>query len=115
MNPDERSKESLSPFSWQNSAAILFCALCAILFFYFLIKYALVILLPFIIAWALALLIDPISSKLSKRTVISKKALSCILMALLLTLLFSLLTLTVNRIAARVVGIGQRQPRICHS
>jgi len=99
MNPDERSKESLSPFSWQNSAAILFCALCAILFFYFLIKYALVILLPFIIAWALALLIDPISSKLSKRTVISKKALSCILMALLLTLLFSLLTLTVNRIA----------------
>lgn len=98
MNPIERSKNPYSQHNWQNIAAILFCVLFAILFFYCLIKHAFVILLPFILAWSLALIIDPISDRLVKKTIVSKKVISCVLMALLLTLLFSLLTLAINRL-----------------
>lgn len=95
---DHRNDASNSRLSRQDIAATLFCIICAVFIFYVLIKYALIILLPFIISWALSMIIEPLSVRLSKRLPLSKRAASCFLMILLLSLILSLLMLAIDRV-----------------
>lgn len=95
MNNPEQKGRSLD---WQGIASLLFCVIVALLALYFIAKYALVILLPFIIAWGLALVTDPISRRLSERLKINKKLCSVLLTSLLLALIFTLMTLAVDRL-----------------
>ena len=83
---------------WKGTAAFLFCLLVAAAAIYFALRYALAIFLPFVIAWGLALVIDPISSRLSARLHLKKKPLSAFLTAILIALVFLILTWTVSRL-----------------
>ena len=90
-------KENTS-IDWQRVAAFLFCVLFAAAAIYLAFKYLLVIFLPFIIAWGVSLMVNPLASRLSKKLKIKKKPLSVILTSLLLTLIFLLLIWGVNRL-----------------
>ena len=92
---DEKIIEKID---WKAVAAFLFCVLFAAAAVYVAIKYAFPILLPFIIAWALSLVTDPIAERLSKRLKIGKKPLSVLLTAALLALIFLILSRAVTRL-----------------
>ena len=96
MNGNDK-KDNFS-IDWQRTASILFCILFAALAIYLVFKYLLLIFLPFIIAWGISLITNPLASKLSKRLKIKKKPLSAILTSLLLALIFILLVWGVNKL-----------------
>ncbi len=84
--------------SWSERAGKTFCILCLILGIYLVIKYALVVLLPFLIAWSLALITSPLAKKMSKSFGISRRFSSAFLTVVLLgglalTLYFAALSL----------------------
>lgn len=83
---------------WKSTASFLFCLLFAVAAIYFTLKYALAVFLPFVIAWGLSLVIDPISSKLARRLKLRKKPLSAFLTAILIALVFLTLTWAVSRL-----------------
>ena len=83
---------------WQRTASILLCVLFAALAIYLAFKYLLLIFLPFIIAWGVSLIINPLASGLSKKLGIRKKPLAAILTSLLLALICILLVWGVNRL-----------------
>jgi sporulation integral membrane protein YtvI len=83
---------------WKGTAAFLFCLSVAAAAIYFTFKYALAVFLPFVIAWGLSLVIDPISSKLAHRLKLRKKPLSAFLTAILIALVFLILTWTAGRL-----------------
>lgn len=95
MNDIEKKGRSTD---WQGFASLLFCLIIALLALYFIAKYALVIFLPFIIAWGLALITNPIACRLSERLKIKKKICSAVLTSLLLALAFTLVFLAIDRL-----------------
>ena len=95
MNDFERKSRAVDR---QGIAALLFCGIVALAALYFIFRYALGIFLPFIIAWALALMTEPLSRRLSERLKISKKLCAAVITSLLLALIFTLLTLAFDRL-----------------
>ena len=95
MNRDGKGIEKIE---WKTVAAFLFCVLFAAAAVYAAIKYALPIFLPFLIAWGLSLITDPLAERLSRRLKIQKKPLSAFFMAILLALVFLILTWAVSRL-----------------
>ena len=82
----------------KSTAALLFCIAFAAVAIYLIFKYVFFIFLPFIIAWGLSLIINPISTRLSKKFGIKKRPLSAILMSLLLTFVFLMLGWGISRL-----------------
>ena len=92
---------------WKSLASMLFCiAFFGILVFLFF-KYVFVVLVPFFIAWGIALPIYPIACKFSKRTGISRKICSFILMLIFLSLVILLLFWLGNRILFELQRFGE--------
>ena len=84
--------------SWNERAGRIFCFLCLGVGAYLILKYALGVFLPFIIAWGLAILTKPLAQKLSDKLKISRKICAYALTLLLLGALAGLLYLAVNRL-----------------
>ena len=88
----------MEKIDYRGLAAKLFCfsvfALIAILFFKYLLSYT----VPFIIAWGIAYLVYPVAVKLGKKTKISRKIWSFLLVFFILLTLLSLMFLIGNRI-----------------
>lgn len=84
--------------SWSERAGKIFCFLCLFGGIFLIIKYALGIFLPFIIAWGLAILIKPIAHKVSVALKIPRKLCSAILTILLIAILGGILYLAINRL-----------------
>lgn len=76
----------------------------ALLVFVFF-KYLLKLLLPFIVAWGVALCIRPLAEILHKRTRISKKILSIILVVLLLLIIGAFLFFVIDKLLFEFQGI----------
>lgn len=95
MNRDGKGIEKIE---WKTVAAFLFCVLFAAAAVYAAIKYALPVFLPFIIAWGLSLITDPLAERLSRQLKLRKKPVSAFLMAVLLALVFLFLTWAVSRL-----------------
>ncbi len=70
--------------------------------FYFLMKHLFVAFLPFLIGWALAFSIRPVCIRLSKRLPIGERALRCILVILILSVFFFLVSISVWLISREV-------------
>ena len=84
--------------AWSERAGRLFWFLCIGVGAFLLLKYALSVFLPFIIAWGLAILTKPLAVKLSKKLKISRKICAYALTLLLLGILAGILYLAVNRL-----------------
>lgn len=85
---------------WQRLASMLFCILFAIALFLFIGKYLLIAVLPFLIAWATALLLRPPTSWLAEKSGLPRKLCATVLLLLVFLLVGGLLTLAVNRLLA---------------
>lgn len=83
---------------WQESAAVIFCIMAAVLGGWFFLKYLLGIMLPFIVAWVVAMAVAPSAGWLSKKTGISKKTCSVVLLVIFLGIIISLLVLLARRL-----------------
>lgn len=83
---------------WKTLAAILFCiaffGVLAILFF----RYVIAIFFPFLIAWGIAMPIYPVASAMSKKTGISRRICSFILLLVVILLIILLVFLIGNRL-----------------
>lgn len=92
---------------WKNIASILFCIVFfgALVFLFF--RYVFVILLPFLIGWGIAAPIHPTALRISKRTGISKKVCSFILLLLIVLLAGFLLFRIGNRIVMELERAGE--------
>lgn len=89
-------------------AAILVCIFLGIAFLYFFFKYGLSILLPFLIGWLVALAIVPLAKKLAGKGEKRSKAVSVILLLLLLSLVVFLLVLAFDRLIFEVRRLMER-------
>lgn len=83
---------------WQKTASILFCALVAVGLFFLVGKYVIAIVMPFLIAWAVALVVCPAANAVAARTHLPRKLSAVVLLLLLFGLVAVLLTLGVNRL-----------------
>ena len=84
--------------AWSERAGKWFCFLAVGVGIYVVIKYSFGIFLPFIIAWGLAMLTNPIAKKLSDRLHLSRKLCSGVLTLILLCILAGVVYLAVNRL-----------------
>lgn len=84
---------------WQKNAAILFCITVIAGGFFLVGRYVLVIVIPFLIAWAIALLLRPTADKLSKKIHLPKKLTAALLLLTVFSLLSIFLALGINRLA----------------
>lgn len=83
---------------WAKLASVLFCTL-AIGFLVFLVgKYALAIVMPFIIAWVMALLIHPMAEFVSRKLKISTRLCAAVMLVVLFLLLGFLIVVSVDRL-----------------
>lgn len=88
----------MEKIDYKNLAAKLFClcvfVLIGILFFKYLFSYT----VPFLIAWGIGYMIYPLAVKINKKTKISRKICSIVLVFLLLIIFLSLVFLLGNRL-----------------
>lgn len=84
--------------AWSERAGKIFCFLSVGLLLYIVIKYALGIFLPFLIAWGLAILTKPLAKKLSDSLRIPRKLCSITLTFLLLSAFAGILYIAINRL-----------------
>lgn len=92
---------------WKTLAAKIFCISVFALLIFLFFKYVFVFLLPFFIAWGIALPIYPLAMKISKRTGIPRKICSFILLLVLLSVVILLLFLIGNRILFELQRLGE--------
>ena len=90
---------------YKRILVLAFYAVLGIILIYIFFKYLLDLLLPFIIAWLVALAIRPIAESVSKRTGISKKVASVILVILLLALMGGVLFYILDKLIFEFSGI----------
>lgn len=81
-----REHEKRSEMWWQTLAAKVFVGLVALLGGYLLFRYAVGILLPFLIACALGAAVHPLATRVSGRTRVPQGLCAAVLMILMLTL-----------------------------
>lgn len=81
-----------------RAAAWIVCAAGVFVGGYWLLKIGLPLLLPFLLAWGMALMLRPLAGKMSTHTHIPHRVCAFLLMLLTLLLLGLLLTLAVNRL-----------------
>lgn len=93
---------------WQKSAAVLFCVSVAAVGFFLIGKYVFAIAVPFLIAWATALLIRPLADRLAKKTGLPPKLAAVLLLIILFLLLSTLLVLGINRLANELARLLDR-------
>ena len=107
-NLNIKKRESSQKSDWKNSAAFIICVSAFVAAAYLLLKYALPIFLPFIIAWALALVTDPLAAKISQRLKLPKKVCSALTTSLVIALFFILVTLGISRLISEAQRLLER-------
>ena len=65
---------------WERVAAILICVLAGGALLYLIFRYALPLLLPFLLAYAVAWMIRPVANKISKKTHLPRGLCSVVLL-----------------------------------
>ena len=93
---------------WQKTASVLFCVLVAAGGVFLVGKYLLVILMPFLIAWGLAMLIHPAAKGLAARVGLPRKAVSAVLVILVFAVVGTLLFLGVSRLIDELGRLVER-------
>ena len=97
-----RGDEKGSALWWLTVAAKTFVALVALAGGYLLLRYAVGILLPFLIAWGLGAAVHPLAVRIGTRTRLPKGLCAAVLMILMLVLLVSLVVAVGNTLLSEV-------------
>ena len=92
---------------WQKTASILFCILAAVLTFFLVGRYVIAIVMPFLIAWGIALAIHPAASAIASRTRLPRKLSVVLLLLLFFSLLAALLFIGINRLMGEVGRLAE--------
>jgi len=95
-------KQEERTWFWQGLAAKLFVLLVALVGVWALFRYALGLVLPFLIAWVVGLVIHPLAVKVSDRWHLPRKLCAAVLMLLTLSLVTLLLILAADRLLAEI-------------
>lgn len=82
---------------WETRAAIVVCVAAGVAAVLFGLRYLLGALLPFLLAWVLALLLTPPAEALARRTGISRRVWAVLLLILTLCALLTALSLGISR------------------
>ncbi|MBQ7346672.1 MAG: sporulation integral membrane protein YtvI [Clostridia bacterium] len=94
--------------NWERRAAILITVCLGMALLYLVLRYALPLFLPFLVAWGLALMVRPLSVRLAKRTGIPQKVLAVVLLLLLLGGVLFLAGLSVRRLVTELQNLLER-------
>ena len=89
-------------------ASILICIAGGVALFYFALKYLLWAILPFLIAWGIAFLIRPATEYLHKKTRVSRRLVSFILVLLAFFFLGSVISLLVGQLTSEIKSLVAR-------
>ena len=93
---------------WPKTASILFCVTMAVVFFFWVGKYVVAILAPFLIAWVIALLASPAAGAIAARTRLPRKLAVVLLLLVFFALLVLLFTLGIHRLTAELGRLAER-------
>jgi len=88
----------MQDYKWERRAAIIFCVGAAALGGWFIFKYLLWAVLPFIIGWLVALLVTPISKWISRKTKLPRKLCAAVVVVAVLAGLVTVTTLLIDRL-----------------
>lgn len=93
---------------WQKTASVLFCVLVAIGAFFLVGKYVIAIVMPFLIAWGLALAVRPAANALSSRTKLPRRLSATLVLLLIFAVIGSLLFFGINRLIEELGRLAER-------
>lgn len=93
---------------WQKTASVLFCVLVAIGALFLVGKYVVAIVMPFLIAWGLALAVRPAATALSARTHIPRRLSSVLILGLVFAVIGALLFFGVSRMIEELGRLAER-------
>lgn len=83
---------------WQELASMLFCVLVGVGILFFVGKYLLIAILPFLIAWGTALMLRPLAKWLAEKSGLPQKLCATALLLVFFLLIGLLLVFTVSRL-----------------
>lgn len=98
------SDDKTEKISWERTASVLFCIICAGALIYFAGKYVVGFALPFVFAWLISAAALQASSRISKKLKIPERLCTSLCVLVLLALIFILAALAVNR---AIVELGR--------
>lgn len=87
---------------WQIWASALFVGLVALLGAYLLIRYALGIFLPFLIAWGVGMIVHPTATQISRRLHLPRGLCAAVLMLILLLLITALVVVAADTLLSEI-------------
>lgn len=85
-------------YTWERRASIIFCVGAGVLCGWFVFKYLLWAVLPFIIGWFVALLVTPVSKWISAKTKLPRKLCAAVVVVAVLAGLVFVTTLLIDRL-----------------
>ena len=88
----------MQEYTWERRASIIFCVGAVVLCGWFIFKYLLWAVLPFIIGWLVALLVTPISKWISCKTKLPRKLCAAVVVVAVIAGLVTLTMLLVDRL-----------------
>ena len=88
----------MQDYKWERRAAIIFCVGAAALCGWFVFKYLLWAVLPFIIGWVVALLVTPIAKWISRKAKLPRKLCAAVVVVAVLAGLVTVATLLIDRL-----------------
>ncbi len=74
----------MEKIDWKRWAAVLFCVAVGGVAVFLLVRYALPVFLPFLLAWGISLIVRPLSKKISQNLSISQKLCAALLLTMIL-------------------------------
>lgn len=89
----------------KNIAAVIFCVGAAAFGIWIFLKYALGILMPFILAWLISLATRPLSMKISEKIGIPQKPIAALLLLVVVAVLVGVTAWGINRAALELEGL----------
>lgn len=93
---------------WQKTSSVLFCVLVAVGVFFLVGKYVIAIVMPFLIAWGLALSLRPLAKKLSEKTRFPYRLAAVIILLLLFFGVGFLLFWGIDRLVGELGRLAER-------
>lgn len=97
---------NFSKINFKECAAVLVCITLLFLLSYFAVQYLLPVVLPFFLAWGLALLLRPLNCYLERRFRIPRRLCAVLTVLLSLGLLFGILFAVLGRLAAELRSVA---------
>ncbi len=95
-------------FSWERTAAVLFCLSLGAIGVFLGVRYVLPVLLPFLAAWVLARLVRPLAVRFSARTRLPRGLCAAALLFVMFGGIFWLAVLAIGRLFGELAGLVGR-------